>query len=48
MGDLMRESCITPTVILKWKKWRHRKEFNPRSQSRLGLKDLEPRYEMAC
>lgn len=42
----MREICITPNFILKWKKWKHRKVFNPRSQSRLGLKtNLEPRSE---
>lgn len=42
----MREICVIPTIILKWKKWWHRKVFNPRSQSRLVLKtNLEPRSE---
>lgn len=46
MADLMREIWIIPTIILKWKKWRHREVFNPRSHCRLVLKaNMEPRSE---
>lgn len=46
MGDFMKEICIT--IILKWKKGRHREVFNLRSQSRLGLKtNLEPKLGLS-